>query len=139
MDETYKLNLFERVIALILSVTWAILGLYYAGPWYIETSTKTGSGDSPALYLFPEVWVVNAYGIATIVVSLSVAYLTIKNNNVSLFCTMLLSAILLRTYHFIGTLLSYDNLLPPSYVSTAVVLMVSSTFWLWVRFNARVA
>ena len=139
MDETYKLNPFERAVALIVSVTWAILGVYYAGPWYIETSAKTGSGVAPALYLFPDVWVVNAYGVATIVAGLVASYYAARNNNARLFCRWFLAAILLRTYHFIGTMLAYEHFLPPSYVATFVVLVIAGFLWLWVKYNARIA
>lgn len=139
MDETYKLNPFERATALILSATWFLLGLYYAGPWYVETSPATTTGASPALYLFPEVWVVNTYGVALALSSLVVGYAAIKNNCIRLFSSVLLVAWLLRTYHLIGTLLSYDSLLPPSYMGTVTVVMFAAALWLWVRYDARTA
>jgi len=138
MGTTKMVTGFERAVAAIIAGSWWLAGLYYAGPWYIDSSDKTTTGEAPALYLLPSLFAVNVYGVVLMIAATVLLYASLKRGlSVNFFTNALLAAITIRLYHFIGTVLSYESFLPPSYLSTVAVLIIASSLWVWVRINAN--
>lgn len=134
----YKQNFLERGISFTLAVTYVLLGFYYIGPWYVPFNDRTFSGNAPALDMFPNIFMLRLYGFALIVTGGGLLVTVFKKTSRwTVLGALLLVAFSLRLYQLIGLVAAYESVLPPSYLPSAALVVITGVMWIWVKANGR--
>ncbi len=136
----YKPRTIDRVVFGILAVAFVTGAAYLIGPWYL---TVTEGARTPLYAMINNHNIIILYGVLLFIDGLVLLYASVSDGNTRRYTHIvtngLLVGFLLRLYSLIGVFLTLDSWKPPSYISQTAIVLITGSYWLWVRVNARTA
>lgn len=129
---------FERFVLVILGSLIGFGGLYVIGPWRLD---EYADERSPLLIAFNNSDAVVVLGAVLIANGLAIMWTAFakaaRKGYTRLLSNLLLAGFLLRLYSLIAVLMVTESWRPPSYLSSAAIVVMLGAFWIWVNVNAR--
>lgn len=129
----------DRAVIGILAVVNVLNGLYVAGPWYLPIIPTTGQ-IAPMQALFHGTIAIHVFGAILLCNGLWLLWL-VRRSSVSyrILTTALFTGFFLRLYSLIGVLILLSSPIPPTYISHAGGVFIIGSYWVWVKYNERLA
>lgn len=127
----------DRTLFAILAVLQLAEGVYFAGPWYLDSHL----GAKAALFsMFDSAPAVILYGSLLFIDGLCLLYAAAGKRGrwyINIVSSSLLAGFLLRLYSIIGVLIALDSWRPPQYLSHIATVAIFGALWIYMRVSSR--